>query len=289
MKKPWILFLIIPCLLLQGCMSENPYINTTSATTTETTEAPTVNDTPSIPYRSPRAQQLLAYLTTDDPHYLKIISKTQNEFGSDRYTPANLVVLDATCVPAGKEIQLDRHTSFALYAMLAEMAYDGITGVMVTSGYRSYDKQMTLFNSYLHREMQSFTADAYECLGGAYIEAKYDVTVDTGLDMTDADRVVRSYAATPGNSEHQTGLCVDFITPGMSELTNAFEGTQACSWLKQNAYRFGFILRYPKDKTETTGYAYESWHYRYVGRDAATEIYSRGLTLEEYRAEQDAR
>ena len=56
----------------------------------------------------------------------------------------------------------------------------------------------------------------------------------------------------------------------------------------QNAHRFGFILRYPQSKTDVTGYAYESWHYRYVGRDAALEIYSRGLTLEEYRAERAA-
>ncbi len=289
MKRTWILFLILPCLLLQSCMSQNPYLNPTDTQSTANgTEDPSVNESPDFSYQSARANELLPYLKTDDPHYLKIISKTQNEFGTDRYVPADLIRLDGAYVPTGKEIYLDRHVSNALYAMLAEMAHDGIAGVMVTSGYRSYERQGELFSAYIKREMSKLTDDAYECLGRAYIEAKYDLSADTGLDATDADRVVRSYAATPGNSEHQTGLCVDFITRGMTELNNAFEGTLACSWLMQNAHRFGFILRYPQSKTDVTGYAYESWHYRYVGRDAAVEIYSRGLTLEEYRAERAA-
>jgi D-alanyl-D-alanine carboxypeptidase len=68
----------------------------------------------------------------------------------------------------------------------------------------------------------------------------------------------------------------------MNGLTNAFEDTAAFTWLSENAYKFGFILRYPADKTNVTGYAYESWHYRFVGREAATDIHFGKLTLEEY-------
>ena len=65
-------------------------------------------------------------------------------------------------------------------------------------------------------------------------------------------------------------------------LDLSFEDTAAFEWLHDNAYKFGFILRYPKDKVSTTGYAYEPWHYRFVGREAATDIHFAGLCLEEY-------
>ena len=65
-------------------------------------------------------------------------------------------------------------------------------------------------------------------------------------------------------------------------FSSAYEGTMGFKWLSENAYKYGFILRYPKDKTDVTSYDYESWHFRYVGRAAATEIYFSGLSLEEY-------
>ena len=68
----------------------------------------------------------------------------------------------------------------------------------------------------------------------------------------------------------------------MRELDVTFEGTSAFRWLKENAHKFGFILRYPKEKEDVTGYSYEPWHYRFVGREAATEIYEKGITLEEF-------
>ena len=101
------------------------------------------------------------------------------------------------------------------------------------------------------------------------------------LSEEDALKVVLSYSALPGASEHQSGLCVDFVTSSVM-LKPAFENTDAFDWLSQNAYRFGFILRYPQDKTEITGFSYEPWHFRFVGREAATEIYFRNLTLEEF-------
>ena len=95
--------------------------------------------------------------------------------------------------------------------------------------------------------------------------------------------VVLTYSAAPGTSEHQTGLCVDFITEDMGgNLTEAFEDTTAFAWLSENAYKFGFILRYPKGKEDITGYTYEPWHYRFVGREAATDIHFSRLTLEQY-------
>lgn len=89
------------------------------------------------------------------------------------------------------------------------------------------------------------------------------------------------FVAKPGASEHQSGYALD-ISLRTTGLTSYFDQTEEAVFLANNAYRFGFILRYPKDKTDITGYPYESWHYRYVGVDVATTIYKNNLTLEEY-------
>ena len=121
--------------------------------------------------------------------------------------------------------------------------------------------------------------------GYEYINKYYTSQGKDKLSREDAEAVVLSYSAAPGQSEHQSGLCIDFITMSMSGLTNEqFEATAAFRWLRENACRFGFILRYPSDKTKVTGYSYESWHYRFVGREIAMEISQRGITLEEYLA-----
>ena len=93
---------------------------------------------------------------------------------------------------------------------------------------------------------------------------------------------VLTYSAYPGTSEHQTGLCLDFITDNMTDLDESFEDTAAFRWLSENAHKYGFILRYPEDKVDLTGYKYEPWHIRFVGLDMAEKIHSCGLTLEEY-------
>lgn len=89
------------------------------------------------------------------------------------------------------------------------------------------------------------------------------------------------YVAKPGASEHQTGLAIDIGTSNTG-LTAYFDNTLESMWLEKNAYKYGFILRYPKDKENITGYPYESWHYRYVGKEIAEIIYTNNLTLEEY-------
>ena len=90
------------------------------------------------------------------------------------------------------------------------------------------------------------------------------------------------YAAKAGYSEHQTGLAIDVITPDSDGET--FDTTKEFAWLQNNAHKYGFILRYPKDKKYITGYEYESWHYRYLGTDLAKKVYESGLTYDEYYA-----
>ena len=220
-----------------------------------------------------------ATLTTGfDPTYLLLVNK-QSELDVG-YVPANLVTL--TCATT-RSMQLEARTAQALYAMMAEMNAAGIKDVMVTSAYRSYEYQQDLYDKYLNDERRGISEDASRVLGEEYIKANYLDKKIFKLSFEDALKVVQSYSALPGQSEHQTGLCLDFITSDMGgELTEAFENTQAFAWLAENAYKFGFILRYPKGMEGITGYTYEPWHYRFVGREAATDIYVGNMTLEQY-------
>ena len=92
-----------------------------------------------------------------------------------------------------------------------------------------------------------------------------------------AERTAKEWVALPGTSEHQLGIAVD-INADKSKSSN----DEVYMWLAANAHNYGFILRYPQGKQEITGTSYEPWHYRYVGVDAAREIYERGICLEEY-------
>ena len=89
----------------------------------------------------------------------------------------------------------------------------------------------------------------------------------------------------PGYSEHETGLAVDIVSFGYQVLDGKQENTNENKWLRENCSKYGFILRYPKEKEEITGISYEPWHFRFVGKEAAEEITRQGITLEEYLGE----
>lgn len=192
--------------------------------------------------------------------------------GAD-YIPTDLVIIDPSLTLYGRAQSLSADAANAATALILEMRAVGYTGVSMTSSYRSYKRQEELFAIYKQNEKKS-----HPTWTDAQVEAQ-----------------VLTYSAKPGTSEHQTGLCMDLFYTGMTELVNygyetetegdlGFAETGAYRWLTENAHRFGFILRYPQDKTNITGYSYESWHYRFVGVKAAAEIHNAGITLEEYLA-----
>ncbi len=129
------------------------------------------------------------------------------------------------------------------------------SGIRLTtvSTYRSFDYQTTLYAKYVAR---------------------------------DGKKAADRYSARPGYSEHQTGLAFDIgeVNQGKHWVSGSFGETKAGKWVAENAHRFGFIMRYPKGKESITGYMYESWHFRYVGRELAEDIYKRKISLEEYFA-----
>ncbi len=132
------------------------------------------------------------------------------------------------------------------------------------SGYRSYEHQVSVVNRNI-----------------AEYEAK-------GMTATAAKKETLKTVNPAGSSEHQTGLAMDFVTPSEnaagSDVTQAFAKTNQGKWLKQNSWKYGWILRYPKNGTSTTYIDYESWHFRYVGKTNAKYMHEHNLTLEEYVA-----
>lgn len=107
-----------------------------------------------------------------------------------------------------------------------------------------------------------------------------------GYSAEEAKIEAAKSVAVPGTSEHQLGLAVDIVDVNNQNLDSSQEHTPVQKWLMENSWKYGFILRYPKGKSEITGIIYEPWHYRYVGKEAAADIVERGITLEEYLAEE---
>lgn len=199
------------------------------------------------------------FLASIDPEnaedYLVLANKT-NPLGSD-YKPSDLTLLECRTA-SNRQLYLCEDAANAVEAMMLAMSTDGITDVSVTSAFRAYSRQKELFEGYV---------------------AKH---VAEGMSEEEAIEAALEYSAKPGTSEHQTGLCLDFITDDMTDLDESFENTAAFRWLSENAHKYGFILRYPADKVDLTGYKYEPWHYRFVGRTTAAEIHASGLCLEQY-------
>ncbi len=116
----------------------------------------------------------------------------------------------------------------------------------------------------------------------AYRTYAYQKSIYSSYKNSDGTEAADSYAARAGHSEHQTGLSIDIST--LNSTADNFAETKEFTWLINNAYKYGFILRYPEDKEYLTGYNYESWHYRYVGKEVAAQIHDEGITFDEYYA-----
>lgn len=144
-----------------------------------------------------------------------------------------------------------------LQKMLDDCRASGFDPV-ICSSFRTQKTQESLYD----RKIKQF-----ESMGYSTEDAKIE-----------AGRVV----AVPGTSEHQLGLAVDIVDSSYKTLDEKQETTPAQKWLMQNSYKYGWILRYPNSKKDITGIIYEPWHYRYVGKEAAEEIYNSGVCLEEY-------
>ncbi len=195
--------------------------------------------------------QTLEKLTTTDPELLQKYSRVY--FLNEHYKPSDLVIIDETFdLVNGKEVTIHADVWPFLKDMLEQAREDGVD-IMVLSGYRSFEDQGVLKTNYTQR-------------------------YGTGANTFSADQ---------GYSEHQLGTTVDLTNSTIGENIAEFEATEAFTWLTEHAYKFGFVLSYPRDNDY---YMYEPWHWRFVGKDLARYLHKKELyfydleqrTIDEY-------
>lgn len=183
---------------------------------------------------------------------LFILVNKENGLDAD-YEPDDLVEVKYFAKDRAAYGRKMRKEAAEAFNALAEAAMKEGYEIVVTTAYRSYDFQNSLYNSYVDSHGQE-----------------------------EAD----TFSARPGKSEHQTGLAADVSSPSVNyRLMRDYDKSPEGAWLGEHCKDFGFIIRFPKGKERITGYIYEPWHIRYVGEEAAKEMYEKNLTLEEYLQE----
>jgi D-alanyl-D-alanine carboxypeptidase len=218
-------------------------------------ESPTPSATPTpsgTPTPRPDAPLKLTFdrrtFSIDDPSSLWVVVNKLRPLNPLDYSAPDLV---STPVPHVNDPTLRQEAADQIVAMFAQYTAETGNQMQAQSAYRSYSVQVNVYNGWVNS------------LGQA------------GADQT---------SARPGHSEHQTGLAMDIsAVPAQCALDQCFADTNQGQWLAANAYKWGFILRYPNGLTNITGYEFEPWHYRYVGIELATEMHNTGIqTLEEF-------
>ena len=219
---------------------------TTTESTTESTTEPTTKATTTTKKVTTTKQGVTYDNSTADWNLILVNpwNKMPEGYSVSLTQLKNGQSVDSRCYPALQEMMDDCRAA----------GYDPI----ICSSYRSNDTQTYLYN----RKVNQFK--------------------DKGYSDADAKVEAGKVVAVPGTSEHQLGLAVDIVDTGYQVLDEGQENRPTQKWLMQNSYKYGWILRYPNSKSSITGIIYEPWHYRYVGKEAAKEIYERGICLEEY-------
>jgi D-alanyl-D-alanine carboxypeptidase len=172
----------------------------------------------------------------------------------DNYIPENFTI-DKAQVQGN--YYLDSRVAPLAVQMISDAKKEGIE-LQICSSIRDIELQKRLFNN------------------------KINDLINEGYSKEEAERVAATIVAVPGTSEHHTGLAMDIVTPSYQRLNSGYAKTDAAKWLKANAANYGFILRYPEDKTDITKIIFEPWHYRYVGIEYASFIMSQGICFEEF-------
>ena len=239
--------------------SETPELTDTVAENSDTSVNETSEAETSVPetvfqeeIRVPEFNtDLSAYEKYMDPgnttEYLTVVSREHTL--PSTHVPSDRINLVDTRKDGRNTQQMREYAAKAMEAMFIEMRAAGYTDVSVTSAYRSYAYQESIFNMYLQQNNNDY-------------------------------EYVSTFSNPPGSSEHQTGLCADLHN--LSSADVSFANKPVYSWLYDNCWKFGYILRYPEDKVDVTDISFEPWHYRYVGKEVAQYLYENDLCLEEY-------
>ena len=175
----------------------------------------------------------------------------------DHPVPDGYTFEQATIYSAGRNWVMDARCAEEMKAMIAAAKEDGVD-LILCSTYRTIETQTKNFNNKVKEYMNK------------------------GYSEEDAKKVTATIIAVPGTSEHHTGMAADIVTPSYQRLNAGFDQTDAYKWLEAHCAEYGYVLRYRKDKTEITKIIYEPWHYRYVGKEAATIMMNEKLSFEEF-------
>ncbi|MCI8574869.1 MAG: D-alanyl-D-alanine carboxypeptidase family protein [Bacilli bacterium] len=205
----------------------------------------------------------------------------------------------ALSVPSGeKELIGTSSKGYSIYKINGSVYIDGIlianktyplaSGFVPSDTYKSAvgvnTQCATCINNTAYNAWKSMKSDASALGLNIWIQSGYrpesvQVKLYNNYVARDGKAAADTYSSRPGHSEHQTGLCFD-----LNSITDAFANTEEGKWVNENAYRYGFVIRFPKGKEKETGYKYESWHLRYVGTDLSYKLYNNGdwISLEDY-------
>lgn len=192
-------------------------------------------------------------ITNTDGDFNLILVNASNLLPTN-YTIDTKVIANGNTTFNPYSLSFDARAVESLNKLLSDAQKDGMT-LYVISAYRAMSKQISLYDAEVARQKANHPE---------YSDAE-------------AKAAAGKNVAIPGTSEHQLGLAVDF-----NSVETSFENTKEFKWLKENAAKYGFVNRYPKDKVSVTGINYEPWHYRYVGVEHAERMNNAGLCLEEY-------
>ena len=249
-KKQIAIFVILIAVVAAGFwwLTRDNGDKTTSSGTKKSSSQSTTSKTTEVPASFDKSKYSLT-----DPTSIWVIANKQHPLNPKTYAPSDLVVptipLRSTITSTEKQVRQPMAT--ALESMVAAAKSEGL-GLNLQSGYRSYSFQVSLYNRYVQQQGQA---------------------------------VADSQSARPGYSEHQTGLAADLgsVSHPECDVEACFGTTPEGKWLAANAYKYGFIIRYPQNMQNITGYIYEPWHVRYIGVDLATEMHNTNVqTLEQF-------
>ncbi|RWZ55249.1 D-alanyl-D-alanine carboxypeptidase family protein [Halobacillus fulvus] len=185
-----------------------------------------------------------------DPESVEVVVNKERKL-PEGYIPPDLRVPDVSFSfdEDHPKKQMRAEAAGALERLFKAAEAQGIE-LVAASGYRSYERQKSIYE----RNVEVY-----------------------------GEEETNTFSAKPGTSEHQTGLAMDVTSAAMAfRLDQSFIDTPEGSWLADNAHQYGFVIRYPEGKTDITGYTYEPWHLRYVGKETAIEVYKQESTLEEF-------
>lgn len=254
-----IIFIVVCSLTILILHQIQPKDSPTSSTTPPTatpSPTPTATATPTAePTEEPTEEPVptaeveipTEYSIFTDTDSLLVVANKKNRL-PEGYEPADLVVADIPCTNGTAYIRAVANS--AIQSMYNDALAEGVY-LAVSSAYRSESYQSSLYYGYV---------------------ANY------GAESAD------TFSSRPGYSDHQTGLAADFVEGGAADFDETFENTASGQWLASNAYRYGFIMRYPRNKDAYTGYHYEPWHFRYIGVEQATAMHNTDptISMEEY-------